>query len=177
MWKIIILRMLANILNMLETFLMALPGTVVIGIVIFYVLKRIEQKKSISPNKKSAVILFGMYIAVMLQMAILFRDWGSILEVDLIPFDRYGGFRYIVLYGVANAFVFLPVGILLPIIWKKMNNMKMILLAGFGGSLFIELSQLILQCGVCQTEDLIMNTVGAGVGYWIFRKYNNKKKL
>lgn len=177
MWKIIILRMLWNILNMLETFLMSLPGTAVVGVVIFYVLKRIEQKKSISSNKKSAVILFGMYIAVMLQMAILFREWGSILEIDFIPFNMPGGFRYIVLYGLANAFVFLPVGILLPMIWEKMDNMKMILTVGFCGSLFIEIMQLVLQCGVCQTEDLIMNTVGASVGYWIYKKYKNKKKL
>ena len=35
---------------------------------------------------------------------------------------------------------------------------------------FIELTQLLLQCGVCQTEDLIMNTVGAGVGYWTHKR-------
>lgn len=176
MWKIIILRMLSNILNMLETFLMALPGTAVIGGVTFCVLKKIGQKKEIPLSKKRAIILLGMYITVMLQMAILFRDLGSILEIDLIPFDRSGGFRYIVLYGLANAFVFLPVGILLPMIWKKMDNMKMILVVGFCGSLFIEMAQLLLQCGVCQTEDLIMNTVGAGAGYWIYRKYKNKGK-
>lgn len=75
-----------------------------------------------------------------------------------------------------NAVIFLPLGILLPMIWKKMNSLKWILLTGFLGSLIIELSQFILQCGVVQTEDLIMNTVGAGIGYWIYKRWNVKQK-
>ena len=51
-----------------------------------------------------------------------------------------------------------------------MNNIRWMLLAGFLGSLFIELSQFVLQCGASQTEDLIMNTIGAGIGYWIYNK-------
>lgn len=74
-----------------------------------------------------------------------------------------------------NAVIFLPLGILLPMIWKKMNSLKWILLTGFLGSLIIELSQFILQCGVVQTEDLIMNTAGAGIGYWIYKRWNVKE--
>ena len=75
-----------------------------------------------------------------------------------------------------NAVIFLPLGILLPMIWKKMNSLKWILLTGFLGSLFIETSQFVLQCGVVQTEDLIMNTAGAGIGYWIYKRWNVKER-
>lgn len=174
--KWIITHMLINIWAMLKSLLLAIPLGVLVGIVTILAIKKYEKKKSkiIDVTKRNVIVLFCTYVALMLQMAIIFRTFGSINEIDLIPFDAQGGFRYIVLYGIANAFVFLPVGILLPMIWKKMNDLKKILLAGFLGSLFIEICQLVLQCGVCQTEDLIMNTVGAGVGYWIYKKVIDK---
>ena len=42
-------------------------------------------------------------------------------------------------------------------------------------SLFIETMQLILCCGVVQTEDLIMNTLGTYIGYILYRAIKNKR--
>ena len=171
-YKIIIYRFMLNILQMARSFATAVPLGVCSGIITLLLVKQYQSRtgKVIKKKRRNAMILLVSYITIMVQMAILFRPWGTIHEIDWIPFDTYGGVRYIVLYATANAIVFLPIGILLPMIWEKMKRLKMVLLAGFLGSLFIEVSQLLLQCGVVQTEDLIMNTIGTALGYWIVRK-------
>lgn len=172
---LIVKNIIVSISSMLLKFVMTLPiATICTGVAILIINKL--EKKGIKLEKKRSryVVIFVSYLVIMLQMAIFFREIGSFSEIDLIPFNTPGGIPHIILYSIANAFVFLPVGILPPMIWKKMNDLKKILLAGFLGSLFIEICQLVLQCGVCQTEDLIMNTVGAGVGYWIYKKVIDK---
>lgn len=170
LYKLIISKLIENAAAMIENFLLAIPIGIVAGIIVWWILK----KKCIIKKRQKAIILFSSYIAIVLQISIFFREFGSVKEIDLIPFNMPGGVRYIILYTLANAVVFIPIGILLPMIWQKMNNVKLIFIAGFTGSLFIEIAQLIFQCGVCQTEDLIMNTVGAGIGYWIYKIYKRK---
>ena len=171
-WQWIITHFIANIQAILLKLLKALPIGVLAGIIAYIGIYIYEKKYKIQleTKRKISFLFFFAYITMVLDMAIFSRPLGSVCQIDLIPFDTPGGFRYIVLYGIANVVIFLPMGILLPMIWKKMNNIRWIILIGFLGSLFIELAQLLLQCGVFQTEDLIMNTVGAGVGYWIYAK-------
>jgi glycopeptide antibiotics resistance protein len=180
MYKLILYRFMLNIFQMFKVFVLALPLSVTGMIVTIVLIKQHQKRTGIISNRKkrNAIVLLVPYVIMMLQVAILLRPFGSIKVIDLIPFNMYGGTRYIVLYAVANAVIFFPVGILLPVIWEKMNSLKMILLAGFLFSLFIELSQLAFQCGMCQTEDLLMNTLGAGVGYLIYKKqtlHNSQK--
>ena len=79
------------------------------------------------------------------------------------------------LYAIANALAFMPLGILLPMVWNMAKNVKVCVLTGFLLSLFIETMQLILCCGVVQTEDLIMNTMGTYIGYRLYRIVKNKR--
>lgn len=172
LYKLIIYRLILNILQMLRSFVVAVPLGIIGAVITIFVLKKYQNRKGkfLEKKKRNAIVLLVSYIIIMIQMAILFRPWGTISEIDFIPFDTQGGIRYIILYAMANAVIFIPIGILVPMIWEKMGRLKRILLVGFLGSLFIEMSQLVLQCGVVQTEDLIMNTLGAGIGYWIYIK-------
>ena len=93
--------------------------------------------------------------------------------LNLIPFssdiDFIGYFLNVVL--------FVPLGILVPLICKKMDNLKYIFGTGLGFSIFIELSQL-LNNRRTDIDDLILNTVGAIIGfalYKIFDKCTNSK--
>lgn len=169
MHKLIIQRFIANIIAMLESLIVTIPLGIISAVITIQIIKKYQRNTEniFDRKKRNAIVLLVAYIVIMIQMAILFRPWGTIHAIDLIPFDQPGGVRYIVLYGIANIIVFLPAGVLLPMIWKRMNNLKWVMAAGFFGSLFIEASQLILQCGMFQIEDLIMNTVGAGAGYLI----------
>ena len=70
--------------------------------------------------------------------------------------------------SVLNIILFVPLGIMLPFLWKKYHTLKATLLFGFGMSLAIELLQ-ILTYRATDINDLIANTIGTVLGYFIFR--------
>lgn len=81
--------------------------------------------------------------------------------VNLIPFagsDAIG--------MVLNAVLFVPLGVVLPLLWRGCNLPKT-LGTGFALSLLIELSQL-FNYRATDIDDLIMNTLGTLIGYSIY---------
>ena len=68
---------------------------------------------------------------------------------------------------ILNMFLFIPLGISLPFLWTKYNTLKGTLLFGFIMSLTIELLQ-IFTYRATDINDIIANTFGAGLGYFIF---------
>lgn len=85
---------------------------------------------------------------------------------------------------VGNILVFAPMGILLPIMRKKKTGFFTVFAASFLLSLFIETVQLVFRVGVFDVDDLLMNTIGGGLGYVLFllgklhfcRKYTSSQK-
>ncbi|MBR0040819.1 MAG: VanZ family protein [Oscillospiraceae bacterium] len=71
-----------------------------------------------------------------------------------------------------NILLFFPLGLLLPIMYKRYDSIKKVALAGFLISLSIELVQM-FECGATDINDLITNTIGACLGYFI-SKYLRK---
>lgn len=67
-----------------------------------------------------------------------------------------------------NVVLFLPLGFLLPVIWPCMRSLGRVALSGLSVSLLIELSQL-LNPRSSDVDDLLMNTLGAVLGYLAFR--------
>lgn len=85
-------------------------------------------------------------------------------RVNLIPFSRdIDAFGY-----AMNVVMFLPFGFLVPLLWKKATRPGVLALSGMGFSLLIELSQLLSIRGT-DVDDLIMNTLGACLGYLVYR--------
>lgn len=77
-----------------------------------------------------------------------------------------------------NIVMCIPLGFLLPLIWKNYRNIFKTTLFGFGFSLLIELSQLITTRAT-DIDDLIANTCGTIIGFiiWItFSKILFKNK-
>lgn len=68
--------------------------------------------------------------------------------------------------------MFVPVGLLIPIIWKLKD--KTIILLGMFISLSIEISQLFLNRGT-DIDDLIFNTFGTIIGLVIYKKISKKE--
>lgn len=62
-----------------------------------------------------------------------------------------------------NILFFIPYGLLFP--WK--DNWKRVFVTALVLSVFIELSQFIFNLGWCEVDDVISNTLGAMIGYWI----------
>lgn len=70
---------------------------------------------------------------------------------------------------LGNVFIFIPIGILVPMfVSKKINLIKCTILSFFC-SLVIEATQFVCRCGVFDVDDLFLNTVGGLVGYLIFK--------
>lgn len=67
-----------------------------------------------------------------------------------------------------NFLMFVPLGILLPCVWKYLRGFFRTLLVGFCMSVLIEISQLIFGRGYFDVDDIIFNTIGAAIGYIIF---------
>lgn len=81
-----------------------------------------------------------------------------------------------------NVLGFIPFGFILPVISRGFRNGFLIILSGFCLSLCVETIQLVTKVGCFDVDDLILNTLGAAVGYLAFaicdylrRKYYGKK--
>lgn len=71
------------------------------------------------------------------------------------------------LYG--NVIMFIPLGFLLPKVFKKLRKFWKVLLATAGIIIFVELAQLFSLMGSCDVDDLILNVLGAAIGYILYR--------
>lgn len=72
-----------------------------------------------------------------------------------------------------NILMFVPLGCLLPLIWKEFRGTKAMFLWGLGLSLLIETMQ-IFTYRLTDVDDLITNTLGAVLGYGLLRLYLKK---
>lgn len=83
-------------------------------------------------------------------------------EVNTVLFGSQGRMTY-----VLNIFLFVPLGFLLPLIWKEYRNIGKVLLTGAALSLMIECSQL-LNRRTTDVDDLLMNIFGTVWGFFIW---------
>ena len=66
-----------------------------------------------------------------------------------------------------NVAMFVPLGFLLPAIWKPFRKWYLGIFAGLGVSAVIELIQLATNRGICDVDDLLANAFGAVIGYFL----------
>ena len=85
-------------------------------------------------------------------------------QVHLIPFHNL---QYDLPFLLLNIIMTIPLGFLLPIIWPEFRSLRKVAAAGFCLSITIELSQLLNLRGT-SVDDLLMNTLGAIIGYILF---------
>lgn len=79
-----------------------------------------------------------------------------------------------------NLIVFVPLGLLLPLISEDFRRFSDVLLYVFTFSLGIEVFQLFSAFGAFDVDDILLNCLGASVGYWIYKAlalYKKKKKI
>ena len=92
-------------------------------------------------------------------------------RVNLVPlvnlFD-YDSKRDLLLNVIGNVAMFIPSGIVLPIVYKRLDSFVKVILAGGGISLCIEIIQLPFSVRASDVDDLILNTVGVMLGYGIY---------
>ncbi|MFK4467512.1 VanZ family protein [Bacillus sp. RC252] len=92
-----------------------------------------------------------------------YETWIRVNQINLTLFDTAGSTTYLL-----NIVLFMPLGFLLPTIWPQFRKMKNTVCAGFFFSLAIELNQL-LNNRITDIDDLFTNTLGAMVGYVLYK--------
>lgn len=98
--------------------------------------------------------------------------------INLIPFfflfDRYDGWLINIIGNIA---MFIPVGIVWPICFRKLDSIKKTVLAGMVFILLIELTQLLCPDRHTDIDDLILNLSGVAIGACILfavRRYRKR---
>lgn len=123
-------------------------------------------------------VLFGLYIMAVFYvtdpgtlyglLSLRPRHLAYLAEhINLIPFSRE---IQVVGYGL-NVVMFLPLGFLIPLIWKELGKLRYILAAGCGFSVLIEVSQILSLRGT-DVDDVIMNTLGAVLGFGLYKLWD-----
>lgn len=119
-------------------------------------------------NAKKAVLYF--VFATYLSAVYLFVGMPTLqfmrfdISLTLVPFlPMVDDIKNTIL----NIFLFVPLGVILPFLWKKYNSAKAVLLFGFFLSLSIELLQ-ILTYRATDINDILANTLGSVLGYFLF---------
>ena len=130
-----------------------------------------------SQNRRRAFlsILCIIYFVMIFIITIFEREPGSRTGISLTLFETLGG-PHDNAYVIENILLFIPFGFLVPKMWKCLRRIPVCVFAGFCLSLTIEITQLLTQRGHFQVDDILMNTIGAGVGalfgLFRFRKSN-----
>lgn len=120
---------------------------------------------ALSKHKKKALLrtLFIIYLAMVFIITLFEREPGSRTGISLILFETLGGSRANA-YVIENVLLFIPFGFFIPILWKCKRRLPVCLLTGLSLSLTIEIIQLLTERGHFQIDDILMNTIGAGIG-------------
>ena len=91
------------------------------------------------------------------------KEIGDMISIRPFYFvvDRYDGWKMNI---IGNITMFIPVGIVWPICFKRLDTLFKTILACFGFTLFIEVTQLFCIGRHTDLDDLILNTCGAAIG-------------
>lgn len=137
--------------------------------------------------KHIGVMLFLLYVLLLVYFLFFFEEYGRVAaeervyRYNLIPFLEICRFWiYREQLGVlavfsnifGNVIGFIPYGFILPVIAHKCRSGFFIILSGFSLSLVVEVVQLVTKVGCFDVDDLILNTLGAAIGYGMFAVCN-----
>jgi len=129
------------------------------------------------------LILFLLYISIVLYITV-FRFGSHYAERqinltifrELINIYHKNGVGQFLWLFVGNIAWFIPFGFFLPMVLKSSSLAKTVTV-GFLFSLVIEALQYVFYKGVAELDDLLLNTLGVVIGYflfWIVSRYRHK---
>lgn len=141
-------------------------------------------------RKKHAHIIFGVLCVVYTACVVYFTmirggrlDLTGFNATWPLPFWKaiqYCQYGLTTNRSVLNVILFIPLGYLLSDVLTLKSGKRIrwwqIALCGFAGSLAIETTQLVFHRGVFELDDLIKNTMGAAVGYAVWRGLERLRK-
>lgn len=147
---------------------------------------------SIEDCEKLKKLLFhvSFLVYVFIMIILLFRRGHSYEGITLIEYAKNGvnlmPFKTIQMYIDAissgsinltsiiknlagNIILFIPIGIYLPFYSKKITTVKQVFIETLIIIFIVEMTQLVTMRGRFDVDDLILNTIGALIGFWIWK--------
>lgn len=159
-----------------------------LAVVIFWLIFRIcAYRKNKSIDWKSEALQLIFLINLLVIHRVTFHPFSKVdgkvapllfetatawpFRINWIPFVNlldYDSKRDLLLNLIGNFALFIPTGIVTPLIYKHINTLKKVTLTGFLISLTIEIIQLPFAVRASDVDDLILNTAGCLTGYGIY---------
>ncbi|MDH2362490.1 VanZ family protein [Priestia megaterium] len=102
--------------------------------------------------------------------------------INLVPFYTMKDLLFHYLFGdfilnnIGNIILFLPFGFFLPMRFRKIDNLPKSFLVGMFFSVLIEIVQLFMPNRWTDIDDVLLNTLGTGIGYRLFKTLNYIKE-
>lgn len=127
-----------------------------------------SRQREVSKRRIAASGILAGWLFFTLAETVLCRESGTSRSMQLRLFWSYRSQsrEYLVL-DLFNILLLLPAGFLLPLCGVK--RFRRVLIVGFLWSLMLETLQFITRRGLFEADDLFHNTLGACLGYLIFR--------
>ena len=124
-------------------------------------------------------------VLTILYTTVLSRLDTYCCELSLFPFWGIFHSGEAMRMYIMNAFLFFPYGLFLPhaLPERAKHPVRITIISALFFSLIIETIQLIFRLGTCETDDVIMNTLGAAIGSLSFilsnclQKWKEKRKV
>ena len=106
----------------------------------------------------------GRIASLVLDIDKIFPLWINLIPIVHL-FDVYDGWLINI---IGNVTMFIPVGLVWPLCFKKLDTVGKTVLAAAGFPLFIEITQLPFYDRCSDVDDLILNTAGIFIGALIY---------
>ena len=145
-------------------------------------------------KKKNTFLYFVFFAYVAVMLWLLFGRSNQYIEgvdyvqqlkgnMSLKPFYTIRNYFYVVTHHshssslyrhcminlLGNVVLFIPAGIFLPMLWKKLRNFFLFFLVCFLSIALVEGLQLVTLLGSCDVDDLILNLAGMILGYIFYQ--------
>lgn len=155
----------------------------------------LQQNKLLKFQKKVAIVSLILYTILLINVVLLSRNAMYLadedfmtfakLTINIVPFEFVENFIYQYQLGIISTFILvreiignfvllMPLSILLPIINKRFLQTKEMVITVCLVSITIELTQLFTRRGICNIDDLLLNTCGALLCYGVVKKVLKK---
>ncbi len=158
--------------------------SIIIAVIVVLRLKtncKIKGKCYYSNMRLLTIFILVIYLSFLYLFTVFRRTSGEDFQVNL---RVLWAFRMIINgrtrdigYGViGNIVLFVPIGFLFPLARGKKCG-KVVVIFGMIVSLVVEFLQLLLKRGVFEVDDVLHNTIGAIIGYFLFVIYYESVKF
>ena len=163
-------------------------GQMILAISIIWVFLRAlccAKNKYFSLKREAELLL--VYICLVVVVRFTFCPFGKVdgkilpllfdnqkifpIWVNFVPFVYlfdYPTLKEALLNLIGNTTMFIPLGIVWPVVFKQLNTHGKVIAAGVGISLCIEILQLPFFGRATDIDDLILNSAGFVIGYGIY---------